>query len=174
VLFHRKPQQSDAEITHVNASANGAGKDDDNVYDLPLDDMAEYDKLAEETAVYDNPINSDDVGYSRVQQPPTTDDRHAYQPLYGQPGDTIGQRNVPELPADRPITYLELLDGEGKSDNVARSSADRPSTYLELLDGEGKSDNVPESSADRPATYLKLVVDDEDTPDAPSPRQNID
>ena len=145
MLLYRKPQQSDAEITDVNASANGTVKDDDNVYDLPLDDMAEYDKLADETAVYDNPINSDDVGYRRVQQPP-----HAYQRLYGQPGDTIGQRNVPELPTDRPIAYLELLDGKGKSDNV------------------------PESSGDRPATYLKLVVDDEDTPDAPSPRQNID
>ena len=130
----------------------------ESVYDLPLEDMAGYD----------NPMMDGNVAYSRIEEPSAAlDDRNAYEsvhddqphytPLTPPCSDNIGHKNTQGPPTD--AKYLVLLDDKGKLGNPPEV----PPPRIDKNTQEQPTDTM----------YLELLDDEDNTPDVPSPRDNI-
>ena len=184
----------------MNVFANDAALNDVRSQYETLAQMSAYDLSVDDMTGYDNPMIDDVVGFSHVKDlSAAVDDRYAYEPLhddrpcYTSPSnDIIGHNNSQEPPADN--KYLVLLDDEGKlgnasevpPQNVNKNTQETPADtkYLVLLDDEGKLGNASEfpppcednNTQETPADtmYLELLDDDDNTPEVPCPRDDID
>jgi len=169
VILYRKPQrQTNEEVMDMNVFANDAALNNaTSQYETLTDKEPVYDVPIEDVAAFDNPIMDDDVRY--VKEPSAAaDDRNAYEsihddqpyytPLTPPSSDNIGSNDTEEPLADD--KYLVLLDDEGKLGNAPEVPPPR------------EDNNTQETPGDN--TYLVLLDDEENTPDVPTPRDDID